>query len=303
MIGQTSLKHTYFRLRAWLGRPRVVFQTRPVVLSEEDRCTTPVFIMGLHRSGTSLVRRIINAHSYFAVPPETFFLQHFAELARDKAALSGLEGLGVDPKDAMKELGVWAARFHEIYRKAHGKARWGDKTPGYVSIWPEIEAMFGPGAQYVLVFRHPLDSLVSQWQRGWRFGDQSPDLLINNALYIAEGIEKMLTAADELPTRCKALHYEHLVLNPESELRKVFEFLGAPWEEGVLRYHEKEHGFGTEDPIVRGAKGFIPNFGNWRTLSDKELGKVLPILEPWMTRLGYDLEADYPPIPDADQGR
>ncbi|HGX93497.1 MAG TPA: sulfotransferase [Candidatus Tenderia sp.] len=244
-----------------------------------------------------------DAASYFAVPPETFFLEHFVRLARDKAALSGLEGLGVDSKDTMKELGIWAARYHEICRKALGKPRWGDKTPSYVAIWPEIEAMFGPGAQYVLVLRHPLDSLVSLVKRGWRFGDRSPDLLVNNAIYIAEGIQKMLAAMDEYAARCHALHYEHLIVSPESELRKVFGFLDSPWEKEVLRYHEKEHGFGTEDPIVCGAKGFIPNFGNWRTLLDKELDKVLPILEPWMNRLGYSLEADFPPVRDTDQGR
>ena len=52
-------RRSYRRLRAYLGRPRFQIQDRPVILDDQDFCSNPVFLIGVHRSGTSLLRRIV----------------------------------------------------------------------------------------------------------------------------------------------------------------------------------------------------------------------------------------------------
>ena len=90
--------------------------------------------------------------------------------------------------------------------------------------------------------------------------------------------------------RCFDLFYENLIKKPEETLKNMFQFLGETWEPDVLNYHKFEHGFGTEDPIVRGTTGFTPNFDNWQAFSSEQLSSILPIVEDVMKELGYSLD-------------
>ena len=53
----SKLFQTYKRFRSYLGRPKLVVQTKPVIISDENQTNNPIFLIGIHRSGTSLVRR------------------------------------------------------------------------------------------------------------------------------------------------------------------------------------------------------------------------------------------------------
>ncbi|MGB7293165.1 MAG: sulfotransferase [Thermodesulfobacteriota bacterium] len=273
-----NLSQEYYRFRSYIGRPRLVVQKQPVILSDADLCENPIFIIGVHRAGTSLVRRIVDSHSRIACPPETFFLQYFATMIRDETNLAGLEGLGINRESSSFEIRKWASRYHEAYRIMRGKDRWADKTPQYISILPELEQIFGPRVQYIMVFRHPLDVIHSIIKRGWKFGDYHSDLLMNTAMYVSDSIRKQVSFANNYPDRCFYLYYENLILNPEKNLQAMFKFLGERWESGVLNYNNFEHGFGTEDPVVRGTKGFMTNFGNWKAFNQKQLSAIIPIV-------------------------
>jgi hypothetical protein len=293
-MSRIGLRHSYFRVRAWLGRPRIVKQVKPVILSSEDRCRNPIFIIGLHRSGTSLVRRILNSHTHVACPPETFFLSHFAAMVKDGNTMGGFEGLGFDKADVNAEIGRWAAFYHEAYRLAQGKRRWADKTPQYVAILPELRQIFGPLSRFVIIWRHPMDIVYSQSTRGWRFGEYHTDVWLNNAYYVRDGIGKIVEFVKTHPEVCHVLYYELLVSEPERKLRELMTFLNEPWEPGVMKFYEQEHGFGTEDPVVRGTKGFVQSFGNWRSMSEAQRGPLLEILGDTLHRLGYRVESDFP---------
>ncbi len=284
---RSRLRHGYFRFRSYVGRPRTVVQEKPVVVADIDCCENPIFLIGVHRSGTSLVRRILNSHSNIACPPETYYLKHFAEMVRDDDTFAGFDGLGYNYESTITEIRKWASRYHEAYRIMSNKPRWADKTPQYVHILPELETLFGPGARYIMIFRHPLDVIHSIWSRGWRFGDYDSDLLRNTAMYVAEAQRVQLSFMASHPGRTASLHYENLVENPEQELRKILTFLSEDWEDQILEYHQFSHNFGTEDPIVRGTQGFKKNSGNWRIFRQVELATVLPTVSGVMDQLGY----------------
>jgi hypothetical protein len=284
----TKLRHGYIRAKSYVGRPRTVIQVKPVVTSDGDVCSNPIFIIGVHRSGTSLLRRIINSHPAIACPPETYYLTHFAAMMRDRNTAAGFFGLGYQSReDWVNQIRIWSSRYHEAYRISHDKSRWADKTPQYSHVLPELKEIFGPGARFVFIIRNPLDVIYSIYSRGWDIRGEGGDLLSATARYVAETLEAQLDFLNQNPDICLEVRYEDLIREPEARLRTIFAFLGEPWDDRVLDYHLFDHNYGVEDPVVRGAVGFIENSGNWKALGEAQVDKVLSIAGGYVEKLGY----------------
>jgi hypothetical protein len=295
MIGSLAhARRNFRRLRAYLGRPRLQVQDRPVILDEQDYCPDPIFLLGVHRSGTSLLRRIVNAHSRITCPPETFFLLHFAAMIDDEMTFRGLSGFGLSEADAVHEIRKQASRFHEAFRRSQGKPRWADKTPQYLAVLNQLDRLFD-GAKYISIIRHPLDVTASIYRRGWRFGEYSPDLFENAVLYVKSSLETQLDFVAHRASRCHSLFYEDLAQAPESVLPPLFASLGEPWEPQVLNFANVPSNFGKEDNLVRGLKSFELSYGNWADLGEDRLRFALDRLGPLMTRLHYSPDARKPP--------
>jgi len=252
----------------------------PVVIDDADTCRTPIFLIGVHRSGTSLMRRVLNAHPSIACPPESYFLAHYAEMLADES-IFGLSGMGYSREEARLALRRHAAHFHEAFRRAESKPRWADKTPQYVFALEKLRALFGPEARFILLFRDPYDVAASIFRRGWRLHDDHPDLMTNTARYVLAGQTRMREFADAYPDQVYMLRYESVTADPETSLRPLFSWLGEPWSDDVLKHHEKSHNFGTEDPIVRGLKGFVPSQENWRSLAAEDRTTLTSVLGDW----------------------
>ena len=193
------------------------------------------FVVGCSRSGTTLLRAMLDAHPALAVPPES----HFAlapnvralrrALRRDPwFALWGIEapdlhGLGC--ADAVRA--VFAA-----YAAARGKPRYADKTPHYVSHLPELAARF-PEAQFVHVVRDGRDVALSLLEVPW-----GPDTLEDAARHwrrrVLEGRDAGLP-----PDRYRELRYEALVADPERELRALAPWLGLDYAGAMLAYPDR----------------------------------------------------------------
>lgn len=283
-----KIKHGYIRAKSYVGRPRTIVQIKPIIAAEIEPCENPIFIIGVHRSGTSLFRRIINSHPSIACPPETYFLQHFAAMLRDEQTFAGLGAFGYEKRtECISQIRSWSSKYHEAYRTANGKQRWADKTPQYSSILPELKEIFGEKAQFLIIIRNPLDVACSLYGRGWDFTASDGEPASGAARYVADTLDLQLQFVEANQAACHVIRYENLIRTPERELREVFDFLGEPWDERVLDYHMFDHNYGVEDPIVRGASGFIENFDNWKSMEEAQKTVFLRILGDHVDKLGY----------------
>jgi protein-tyrosine sulfotransferase len=276
-----------------------VRRTKRVIVVPERRPTgeTPFFIVGVHRSGTTLLRLIVDSHRRLTCPPESFFLLPLSALLSDPKSMEGLRAMGFDEQHVLARTREYASYFFEMYAASRGKARWADKTPSYIDCLDFLDAVYGPGCRYVLVFRHGLDSACSTAGVGPR--ELAPhveacggDLFAGAARYWATQCEKLLAFRDRHPERCFEVRYEALVDDPEPVLRRMFEFVGEEWDPEVMRFHEHPHDrwTGLEDRRASQTRGFSPNVGRYRAQPPEVIRAMVEQAGPMLTRLGYRVE-------------
>ena len=286
-----SNKFLWYSKRAisYVMRPRVVVQERAVIVDDRNICENPIFLIGVFRSGTSLVRRMFNSHSKIACPPETFYLPHYAAMLQDPMTMSGYEGFGYSEEEMRVDISRVASHLHEAYRISQDKPRWADKTPQYVWHLDSLDKMYGGNARFVMIRRHPFDIAFSITSRGWKFNDIE-DIFESNLVYVRDSISKMEEFRTKNSSKCVDLSYQSLTANPTAELTRVLRFLGEEFEPSMLDYHKKNHNVGLEDPMVRGTKGIKKSAENWRSWSAEEKERARAILGPTAEVLGYKIE-------------
>jgi len=201
-----------------------------------------VFIGGAGRSGTTLFRAMLHAHPSFYCGPELKLVTVLAELRQQwsRGVQRELAGAGVtdDVLDA-----ACAAFVRTLLREtAAGAARVAEKTPHNVLHMPWLAKLF-PAARFIHVVRDPRAVASSLVKQGWVDTATGDPIwyckdLPSAARYWAEVVTRGLRQATTLPGRVLLVRYEDLVRSPESELRRVLDFLGEPWDPAVLQ-HER----------------------------------------------------------------
>ena len=279
MVGAHRVSWYWNRFKTYVGRPRMVVQTRAVLLDEADRCETPLFIVGPHRSGTSLVRRLFNSHPEIACPPESFFIANYAAMLDDRHVQAGYDGLGYSAEEMRRDLAHKAASLHEAFRLAHGKRIWADKTPDYSLQIDGIDRLFGAAPRYILVLRHPGDVVHSIYRRGWRLN--AVDDAFDSALqHVRACLDSVLEFERRHPDRCTRIVYAQLCEQPEQALTLALERLGLSFHSDMLRFADQAHNFGMEDPVIRGTRTIAARSGAWRSLSDDQQTRIAAMFGP-----------------------
>ncbi|MGQ9670744.1 MAG: sulfotransferase family protein [Desulfosoma sp.] len=293
-------KRVYNKLVRLIEGPPVREKTIVKVMDalERRRCP-PCFLVGVYRSGTTLLRYVLDSHSQIAVPPETNFLNHLADMWRSEWLRKGLQGVGVDEEGLVLRLRDFAWSIYDDYTLAKGKARWVDKTPSYVDILDFVDLLFGPSCRYIMLYRHGLDvaqsltavhandGLAGPAKRYAEAYGRSPRLAFTN--YWVDQCRKMLEFEERHPERCHRIRYEDYAGNPQGRLPAVFAFLGESWEPAVLDYHKGSHDFGLQDHKIEWMRGFKPRTETYRHWDQQELREAVRLAAPVLEQLGYSV--------------
>lgn len=220
---------------------------------------SPVFVVGMPRSGTTLLSDILTAHPDLAVSPETHYYRVFHPRCDGSACLEDTEDARAFVRSFLKsrwvasmglpdpvlndvEAEILAAEvthprilgtLMEAYAAHTGKPRWGEKTPAHLEHVPTIHDHF-PEARFVGIVRDPRDVSRSLLQapidimnpvlhaRRWRRYAEAADA------YLASGIPYT------------EIRYEDLLDEPESTVRTVCEAVDLPYTEDLLAFHDAE---------------------------------------------------------------
>lgn len=257
----------------------------------------PIFVLGCQRSGTSLLRRILDSHPNIACPPESKFIRPLEELVQDPQALRGLDSLGFGRAEVMSRLQDFVSGFFWDYALSKGKGRWADKTPNYVDCLPFLEELFVGEARYVVIVRHAFDVCLSLERAAEKSGKpmlairshiaQAPDFRTGACRYWNEQNSKMLAFIPKVSSRVIALDYELLTSRPEPVLRQMFRFLDEPWDPVVLDFGRLPHDYGFEDRKIEQMRQIVPNFGKFLAWPTQERERLGIVTQEVMHTLGY----------------
>ena len=196
----------------------------------------PIFIIGSPRSGTTLIRLILDSHPHISCGPETHFLGLMEKIVGIHWAT--LRGYQFDKAYWQRKIADFFTSFQEEYARSRGKTRWAEKTPTYTMHLPFIDGIF-PNCQFVHIIRDGRDVVTSHRER-WGFRRALTS--INNWRIFVEAAQSFGRTASE--NRYHELKYEDLVNDPEPVTRRLFKFLDEPWVPDVLEFDKKDHHIG-----------------------------------------------------------
>lgn len=216
----------------------------------------PIFIMGAQRSGTTLLRMLLNAHSQIAIPEEARFLMPLLEQRHLNDGFHGEDYSNlVSFLRASEEYRLWnydsGSFFAELegrsdiglselldklygsFVQSEGKRYWGDKSLFFRRIG--ILARMFPQGSFIHIVRDGRDVFDS-----WRKMDASKDCAPAVALDWRLKLGLIERAFARLPAeRTLTIRFEDLLADPEQVARTACAFLGVDYEEGMLDFHKK----------------------------------------------------------------
>lgn len=227
---------------------------------QSELCEGPLFIVGMPRSGTKLLRSLVNQHSCIRIGSiETNFLpmwvanwSKYGDLSRQREfarfynnmikfpyfLYKKNEGLLIQTNDWYRQCenftpsGVFEALIrHDIAAVKHSGIIWGDKSPGYAEHIRMLKNLF-PEAKFLNIVRDVRDYCLS-CHKAWH------SHMIRAAQRWADHVETPHKVSTTLPSDCyHELTYENLLNNPERELKKICAFLNLEYEQSMIHLRE-----------------------------------------------------------------
>jgi hypothetical protein len=244
----------------------------------------PIIIGGFYRSGTSLLRRLLDAHSAVHCGPEIKFFKNLhndfpADPLGHVRLFSTLPSLGLGSEEILDIFGGALIAAHEAAASKAGKSRWADKDPENVLYLEEWQRLLPGGFFFVHVVRHPLDTLASLLEVGFR--KTVPPSFEEKVESLKRFVQAGADYEERYPATSLRIRYEDMVTEPEATLANLFNGLSLRWESEVLeKFNLPQRGSGVEDPKVSATRN-VHDFsvGRWRRdLTRKEVATALRIL-------------------------
>lgn len=263
----------------------------------------PIIIGGCARSGTTLVRVILDSHRNICCGPESgLFFREKAEISRlvNKFDLPRQQVLRVACESGSRA--EFIDRFFDLYARVSGKQRWAEKSPRNVQVLDYVFRSF-PRARFIHVIRDGRDVACSlrTFPRHEVVEGELVPLETRNPL--EPGIERWvsdITAALPYRTdhRYLEIRYEDVVADTRKTMQKVLEFVGEPWDEGVLRHSEFDTASRDVTRFPQNPEATRPvtdeSIGRWRQdFTPEEQERFKELAGDLLTKLGYESTNDW----------
>ncbi len=221
---------------------------------QQSKNKSPIFIVGAGRSGTTLLRQILNCHPSLAIVPESHFIPWFynkldtyGNLSEKPNALSLINQ--IVSTDRFQKWSLQISNPNDFYEKykpnsyknilmalyqeyavQHGKPRWGDKTPAYVDALDILLTIF-PSAQIIHLVRDGRDVYLSHKKVTW-----GPKTAESTAMYWVNCLQNIAINRSLNESNLLEVRYEDLVTEPESQLKRICAFLNEEFYTHLLNY-------------------------------------------------------------------
>ena len=273
----------------------------------------PIFVVGMPRSGTTLLSAVLDAHSQISISPETHFYTRCRSasapaepLRRVWARLQQQPGFRDMAFSDDERRRVWERlrdrpdptppallrAVEETYAERSGATAWGEKTPDHLPHVPTLLRDF-PDAVALAIVRDPRDVCLSLRGLPW-----NQDTLPESAWKWRRYAQLTEQFADDYGDRFLEVRYEDLLSAPEKTLRRVLDWLDAPFEDELLSLHRR--GAGPADPErepwkEKADRPIDPtNKEKWRgQMGPAERWGVQVVTRPLLLAKGYPA----PPVP------
>lgn len=249
----------------------------------------PAFLVGFPRSGTTLLDTMLGAHPELTVLEEQPTVQAMLDACMDG-------GLAY-PEDLNKLTPERCAELRAVYQRVCRAAGWDgmrgliDKSPFATAHLGLIQQVF-PGAPVIFVARHPCDVVLSCYMNNFAInaGTVHFTSLTGAARLYCGAMELWQLYLRKLPMQYRVLRYEDLIADPETQLKRLLEFLMVPWTPAVLEHARAALGRGhiptpsysqVSRPLYQDARDRWHRYRSW-------LEPQLPVLMPYIQAFGYE---------------
>lgn len=251
----------------------------------------PIFIVGLPRSGSTLLEQILSSHS---MVDGTFELGDLGRTLRSRPRLNTPPAryptsIASIEADGFKRLG---GEYIERTRRHRGsRLFFTDKNPNnFVHVG--LIHLILPNAKIINARRHPLDSCFGSYKQLFAQGQQFTYNLVELGEYYLQYQRLMDHWHEVLPGKVLDVQYEKVVADLEGQVRRILEYCGLDWEESCLRFHETNRSVKTASSEQVRRPLYSSAVNTWRHY-ESHLEALIEVLEPLLENLS---EQDRPRI-------
>jgi tetratricopeptide (TPR) repeat protein len=265
----------------------------------------PIFVVGLPRSGSTLIEQILSSHSQIEGTMELRVLPYLVGRIGAKGLLQFKPGqthpaLATDLQapypEILRNLDAESANLlgNEYIERAR-QHRTKDR-PFFIDKMPDNFAHIGliqmilPNAKIIDARRHPMACCFSSFKHYFPLGKDFSYGLNDLGRYYADYVDLMTHFDKVLPGKVHRVFYENVVENPEGEIRRLFDYLELPFEEHCLRFYETDRPVRTPSseqvrmPIFRDGLEQWHHYEQWLGPLREALGPTLTGYADWLKR-------------------
>jgi tetratricopeptide (TPR) repeat protein len=262
--------------RALFERVKAICTSDFVVPEARQDEYTPIFIVGMHRSGTTLLERILGGHTLVADGGETYSFTAQLKIASDHKILHALDMTAAERLPAADFAAIGRGFIQGSRWRAKGKPFLTEKLPPNL-INAGFIAKALPSARILHMVRDPVDTCFSNLRTYFSHAALYSFDQLTLADYFRQYQDLMQHWREVMPSRLLDISYDALVNDTEAVARGIFDFSGLPFEADALRV-ERESGAVSTASSAHVRQGILKNRGAaWKPYE--------PYLQPLLGRL------------------